>query len=175
MSNVIEIPLNSPSNGDEEILLESGSLENAVPHTQLTELSQVSLLKSYNVHFTLYDGHFLSVYFKTLFSRPKRYWLDLAYLEPVPRRVLKIDRPSLYATGILSLASVVSILTNAFSSEPMTLLPATIALICSTLMAVLLLIYRSRDRVVFYTRYGRVNWLEFLIRIILHHSQFSLQ
>ena len=164
MSNVVTMPVNSSINEENEIQLESGYEENAVPHTKLVELTQFSLFKSYCVHYTLFDGHFLSVYSKTVFSKPKNYWLNLAYLEPTPRRVLKIDRPALYATGILSLAAVVVSLINGFSDEPWTLLPTSVAMICSALIAFLVLIYRSRDRVVFYSRYGRVNWLEFLIK-----------
>jgi len=162
MSQVVEIPVNSAVEID-EILLETAFKENAVPQTRLIELSQVSLLKSCSVHFTLFDGHFLSVYFKPLFSKPKKYWLNLAYLEPTPRRVLKIDKPSLYATGILSALAAVFVLIHTFSNESLTLLPFTVAVICSALIAFLLLIYRSKDRIVFCSRYGRVNWLEFLI------------
>jgi len=163
MSNVITMPMISSIEEDNEILLESSYEENAVPQTRLVELSQFSLLKSYCVHYTLFDGHFLSVYSKTVFSKPKNYWLDLAYLEPTPRRILTVDGPALYATGILSLAAVVLILINGFYGEPWTLLPITVATVCSASIALLVLIYRSKDRVVFFSRYGRVNWLEFLI------------
>lgn len=163
MSNVITIPINNFIDTDKEIILESAFKENAVPRTRLIELSQVSLLKSYSVHFTLYDGHFVSVYSKTIFSKPKKYWINIAYLEPVPRRILKIDRPALYITGTLLLVSVILILINTFSNGDLMLPTVTIATVCGALISFLLLIYRSRDRVVFYTRYGRITWLEFLI------------
>jgi hypothetical protein len=163
MSQVISIPKKSSINADDEILLVSGHKENAVPFSRLTELSQVSLLKSYCAHFTLYDGHFVSVYIKTAFSKPKKYWIDLAYLEPTPRRVFKIDRPFFYTTGIISLIAAVFMLINAFLDVPWQLLPVNIALICGALISFLILVYRSKDRVIFFSRYGRINWLEFLI------------
>ena len=163
MSQVISIPIKSTINADDEILLASGYKENAVPHSRLIELSQVSLLKAYSAHFTLFDGHFVSVNFKTAFSKPKKYWIDLAYLEPTPRRVFKIDRLFFYITGILSAAAVVFMLINVFLDEPWRLIPVNIGLICGALISFLMLVYRSKDRVIFFSRYGRINWLEFLI------------
>jgi len=163
MSQVISIPIKSTINADDEILLASSHKENEAPYSRLLELSQVSLLKSYSAHFTLFDGHFVSVNIKTAFSRPKKYWINLAYLEPTPRRVFKIDRLFFYITGILSVSTVVFMLINAFLDDPWRLMPVNIVLISSALISFLLLIYRSKDRIVLFSRYGRINWLEFLI------------
>lgn len=163
MSSVMTVPDANAADDHDEIQLVSTHEENAAPRTQLTELSQFSLLKAYSVHYTLFDGHFLSVYVKHPFLRPRKYWLNLAYLEPTPRRVLKIDMPSLYACGILSLAAMVLMLINTFTNGSTAILQSVAALVCTALIALLLLIYRSKDRLVFYSRYGRVNWLEILI------------
>ncbi len=163
MSSVMTVPDANAAYDHDEIQLVSTHEENAAPRTQLTELSQFSLLKAYSVHYTLFDGHFLSVYVKHPFLRPRKYWLNLAYLEPTPRRVLKIDMPSLYACGILSLAAMVLMLINTFTNGSTAILQSVVALVCTALIALLLLIYRSKDRLVFYSRYGRVNWLEILI------------
>lgn len=144
-------------------MLTSSHMDDVIPRTHLIELSQVSLLKSYSAHFTLFDGHFVSVYIKTAFSKPKKYWIDLAFLEPAPRRVFKIDRLFFYITGAFSVTAALFMLINTFLDEPWKFLPVNIALICGALISFLLLIYRSKDRLVFFTRYGRINWLEFLI------------
>ena len=163
MSHVVSIPIKSSEEADGEIMLTSSHMDSNIPQTQLFELSQVSLLKSYSAHFTLFDGHFVSVYIKTTFSKPKKYWIDLAYLEPGPRRVFKVDRLFFYITAIFSVAAAVFMLINTFLDEPWRFLPVNIGLICGALISFLLLIYRSKDRLVFFTRYGRINWLEFLI------------
>jgi hypothetical protein len=163
MSHVVSIPIKSSEEADGEIMLTSTHMDSNIPQTQLFELSQVSLLKSYSAHFTLFDGHFVSVYIKTAFSKPKKYWIDLAYLEPAPRRVFKVDRLYFYITAVFSVAAAVFMLINTFLDEPGRFLPVNIGLICGALISFLLLIYRSKDRLVFFTRYGRVNWLEFLI------------
>ena len=163
MSSVMTVPVTNGVDDHDEIQLVSNHEENAAPRTQLIELTQFSLLKAYSVHYTLFDGHYLSVYVKHPFLRPRKYWLNLAYLEPTPRRVLKIDKPSLYACGILSLAAMVLMLINTFTNGSTAILQAVVALVCTALIALLLLIYRSKDRLVFYSRYGRVNWLEILI------------
>jgi len=143
--------------------LKSGIVEDNAPHTSLIELSQVSFLKAYTAHFTLFDGHFVSVYTKNLFTKPKKYWIDLTYLEASPQRIFKIDRPALYATGALGLTSMIFLLITSLSAQPLYWLPVLISLICSTLIAFCVLIYRSKDRYVYYSRYGRINWMEFLI------------
>jgi len=168
MSELVEIPAVNTLPVKQEILLESGLDDHSVPRTKLIELSQVSLLKSQNMHFTIFDDHFLSIYIKTIFSKPKSYRIDLAYLEPEPRRILTIDRPSLYAAGILSLAALLSISIHEFFYPSPTLLLIAVALTCGALVTLMMLVYRSKDRLVFYSRYGRINWLELMIN---HPSQ----
>jgi len=163
MSELVEIPAVNSLPVKQEILLESGFDDRSVPRTKLIELSQVSLLKSQNMHFTIFDDHFLSIYIKTIFSKPKTYRIDLAYLEPEPRRILTIDKPSLYAAGVLSLAALLSISIHTFFYPSLTLLLVAVALTCGALVALIMLVYRSKDRLVFYSRYGRINWLELLI------------
>jgi hypothetical protein len=129
----------------------------------LTELLQVSFVKAYAAHFTIFSGHFLSIHIKRLFRRPVNYWVDLRYVEPMPERVFAVDRPALWVTATLGLLSAIFFLVAWLSGNPFFWLSVAVPLLCATLIAALILAQRSKYRIVFCSRYGRIPWFELLV------------
>ena len=137
--------------------------DKAAEAPKLIELLQVSFTKAYAAHFTIFAGHFISVHIKRLFKRPVNYWVDLRYVEPVPTRVLVLDRPALWAAGALGLLSTVFFLIAWLSSQHLLWLSVAAPLLCAALLATLVLAQRSKYRIVFCSRYGRIPWFELLV------------
>ena len=127
-------------------------LDKAAAQSKLIELLQVSFIKAYAVHFTIFDEHFISVHIKRLFRRPVNYWVDLRCVEPMPVRVITIDRPS-----------AVFFLVSWLSVSPLLWLTVAAPLFCGALIAALIMAQRSKNRVQFCSRYGRIPWFELLV------------
>ena len=130
---------------------------------KLIELLQVSFTKAYAAHFTIFGGHFLSVHIKRLFRRPLNYWVDLRHVEPMPMRVFELDRPALWATGVLGLLSANFFLVAWLSNRHLLWLAVAVPLLCAALLAALILAQRSKNRIVFCSRYGHIPWFELLV------------
>lgn len=137
--------------------------EKAAKETKLIELLQVSFTKAYAAHFTIFSGHFISIHIKRLFRRPVNYWIDLRYVEPMPMRVFEIDRPALWTTAALALLSAIFFLVAWLSDRTLFWLTVAVPLACMAAITALLLAQRSRHRIVFCSRYGRIPWFELLI------------
>lgn len=129
---------------------------------KLIELLQVSLIKAYAAHFSIINEHFVSVHVKRLFRRPVNYWVDLRYVDPMPARVFALDRPALWMTATLALLSASIFLVAWLSAQPLEWLTIAAPLLCAAMIAALLLALRSKKRIVFCSRYGRVPWFELL-------------
>lgn len=129
---------------------------------KLIELLQISLTKAYAVHFSLLNEHFISVHIKRLFRRPVNYWVDLRYVDPMPVRQFEIDRPVLWVTATLALLSAIFFLVAWLSANPTIWLTIAMPLISAALIAALVMAQRSKNRIVFCSRYGRVPWFELL-------------
>jgi hypothetical protein len=135
----------------------------AAEESKLIELLQVSFTKAYAAHFTIFNGHFLSIHIKRLFRRPVNYWVDLRYVEPMPTRIFAIDRPSLWTAAALSLLSIILFLVAWLSDKSLFWLSIAAPMVCATVIAALILAQRSKRRIVFYSRYGRIPWFELLV------------
>jgi hypothetical protein len=138
-------------------------LDKAAVQPKLIELLQVSFIKAYAVHFTIFDEHFISVHIKRLFRRPVNYWVDLRCVEPMPVRVFTIDRPSMWVSATLTLLSTVFLLVAWLSVSPLLWFTVAAPLLCSALIAALIMAQRSKNRVQFFSRYGRIPWFELLV------------
>ena len=141
----------------------SAARENAPRDAKPIELLQVSLTKAFAAHFTIFSGHFISVHIKRPLKRPVNYWVDLRYVEPMPMRVFTIARPALWVSAALALLSAVFFLVAWLSEDPFLWLTVAVPLICGALIAALILAQRSKSRIVFCSRYGRVPWFELLV------------
>jgi len=137
--------------------------DKAAEAPKLIELLQVSFTKAYAAHFTIFARHFLSVHIKRLFRRPVNYWVDLRYVEPLPTRVFVLDRPTLWTAGALGLLSAIFFLVAWLSSQHFLWLSVAVPLLCAALLAALVLAQRSKYRIVFCSRYGRIPWFELLV------------
>jgi hypothetical protein len=136
--------------------------EEAARATQPTEILQVSFAKAYVAHFAIYGGHFISIHIKRPFSKPVNYYVDLRYVEPMPIRIFEIDRPALWVSAGLALLSSILFLVVWLSDKHLFWLTIAIPMACTAIVAALIAIQRSKYRIVFLSRYGRIPWFEML-------------
>jgi hypothetical protein len=137
--------------------------EKATEAPGLIELLQVSFTKAYAAHFTIFGGHYVSVHIKRLFRRPVNYWIDLRYVESMPTRVFTLDRPALWMMAGLGVLSIIFFLVAWLSSQPLFWLSIAVPMVCSAVLASLVLAQRSKYRMVFCSRYARIPWFELLL------------
>lgn len=163
MLEALRISADVPPLVTEKSRIDVDGLEETVTAPTLTELSQVSFIKAYAAHFTIYDGHFMSIYIKRLFRKPVNYWIDLIHLEQTPIRIFKMDRPILWVTLALGLLSAIFFLIAWASANSLFWLSLAVPTVCSALITSLILAQRSKNRIVYCSRYGRVPWCEFLV------------
>lgn len=144
--------------------------EKAAEAPGLIELLQVSFTKAYAAHFTLFGGHFVSIHIKRLFRRPVNYWIDLRYVESTPMRVFTLDRPALWVATGLGVLSIIFFLVAWLSHQPLFWLSIAAPLLCGAVLAALVLAQRSKDRIVFCSRYARIPWFELLVTKPKRHA-----
>jgi hypothetical protein len=140
-----------------------GDPEKAAEAPGLIELLQVSFTKAYAAHFTIFGGHYVSVHLKRLFRQPVNYWIDLRYVESMPMRIFTLDRPALWVTSGLGALSIIFFLVAWLSRQPLFWLSVAVPLVCGAVLAALILAQRSKDRIVFCSRYARIPWFELLV------------
>lgn len=150
----------------EEVYLYTDELiyeEDVVPTVVNHKLHQALKVKGYEGTFTIFNERYLFVIVQTFFSKAKKYWFNLTYLDPNPKRRLQISWPWLITTltligigGLLFLFRDTSI--QPLSIEPT--LPILLLLGVLGLASFLTLLYRSEDKLVFCSQYGRTNLLE---------------
>jgi hypothetical protein len=136
--------------------------EKAAEAPQLIELLQVSFAKAYATHFAIHGGHFISIHTKRLFKKPLNYCVDLRCVEPMPMRVFEIDRPALWVSVALAVLSAILFLFAWLSDNHLFWLTVAVPLVCIALISALITIQRSKRRIAFYSRYGRIPWFEIL-------------
>jgi len=115
-------------------------------------LEQVSWLRRCQSEFTLLNSHRLSVKTQGFLKSTRNYTIDIGILDPQPGRSLKICWGNFLIFVALSGATWTFSLTG-FVLNTM-LLPLTLGA-CAGL-SLILTVYRSHDRLVFYSQYGRV-------------------
>ena len=137
--------------------------EKAAETPGLIELLQVSFTKAYAAHFTIFGGHYVSIHIKRLFRRPVNYWIDLRYVESMPMRIFSLDRPALWVAVGLGVVSMIFFLVAWLSNQPLFWLSVAVPLVCGALLAALVLAQRSKNRIVFCSRYARLPWFELMV------------
>ncbi|MFB3081878.1 MAG: hypothetical protein ACE1Z4_00240, partial [Gammaproteobacteria bacterium] len=85
----------------EEVYLYTDELtyeEDVVPTVVNHKLHQTLKVKGYEGTFTIFNERYLFVIVKDFFSKTKKYWFNLTYLDPNPKRRLQISWPWLITT-----------------------------------------------------------------------------
>jgi hypothetical protein len=111
-------------------------------------LEQRSWLRRSRMRLVRFNRHYLAIDVDGPGRKHRRHELDLAFLDPRPRRVHRIS------TGLLSTALVLTV--GAVAATLYGGPQAGSVLSVAAALALLLAILRSCDRLVFYTRHGRV-------------------
>jgi hypothetical protein len=115
-------------------------------------LEQANGMRQCRSEFTLFNNHRLSVKTQGFMQNVRDYTVDIGILDPQPKRSLKVCWSHLLIfAGLGGAAWLCS--TASFASKSMLL--SMILSVCAA-VSLILAIYRSHDRLVFYSQYGRV-------------------
>jgi hypothetical protein len=121
------------------------------PAQQVAGLEQVNRMRRCRSQFTLYNNHRLAVRTQGLLRNPRDYDVDLGILDPHPRRQIRIAWH--YVLGFAVLSASAAFLAF-FSASTNSML--SIAASASAVLSLVLALYCSHDRLVFYSQHGRV-------------------
>jgi len=127
--------------------------EDQPPDEQIiATLEQASGLRRCQSEFTLLSNHRLSVKSQGFMQKTRDYTVDIGILDPQPRRVLNICWGNLLNFVVLCGAIWAFALADLASNT--VLLPLILGVFAG--LSLILAVYRSHDRLVFYSQYGRV-------------------
>jgi hypothetical protein len=115
-------------------------------------LEQTSWLRRCQSEFTLFNNHRLSVKTQGFMQNGRDYTVDIGILDPQPRRSLKICWSNLLI--FVAFCGAALSFTLAGLAPDSTLLPLVLG--AGAGLSLILAVYRSHDRLVFYSQYGRV-------------------
>jgi len=127
----------------------------------LAMLTQANWLRRCRSEFIIFDDNSLSVNMQGFMQKPLGYTIDIGILDPNPKRSLKICWGCLLSFFVLCGAAWIFALS---SPAPKAVLASIILGVCAGI-SLLLAIYRSHDRVVFYSQSGRVPLLVLFNRL----------
>jgi len=120
--------------------------------TTLATLEQANWMRRCQAEFTLFNDHSLSVDMQGILQKPRNYTIDIGILDPQPRRALKICWVCFLSFFVLCGAAwFFAFISLAQKAALMSMILGACAGI-----SLVLAIYRSHDRVVFYSQSGRV-------------------
>jgi hypothetical protein len=141
----------------EEICLSAAVDDPEVDHSSddqeaVAAIEQANWMRRCRSEFTLFNNHCLSVKTQGFMQNARDYTVDIGILDPQPRRSLKICWSNLLIFVALCGAAWSFALTDLAPNS--TLLPLILGT-CAGL-SLILTVYRSHDRLVFYSHYGRV-------------------
>jgi hypothetical protein len=122
------------------------------PAQQVAGLEQVNRMRRCRSQFTLYNNHRLTVRKQSLSRNPRDYDVDLGILDPHPRRQIRIAWH--YVLGFAVLSASAAFLT--FFSATTNSVLLSFAASASAALSLVLALYCSHDRLVFYSQHGRV-------------------
>jgi hypothetical protein len=150
------------SHANVEHIFLTSDFEDDTPRERAVDLEfeQSSRLPRCEMRFTIFNRHYIEVESISDGRKTRHFDIDLAFLDPRPRRVRRIDWQSIrIAAVLLVLAGLAFVLPGLVSVWGLGAL-----LLAGSLAALGLAVYRSRDRVVFYSRYGRAPLVMLLSR-----------
>jgi hypothetical protein len=149
----------------EEICL-SAAIDDLDPDQRPDDPKEAAALEQFNwmrrcrSEFTLFNNHNLWIKTQGLMEDERDYMIDVGLLDPNAKRSLKIAWGFLLIFGVL--CSAAWLLAVESLSYNTTLL--SIILITGAGLSLILSVYSSHDRLVFYSRYGRVPLVVLLNR-----------
>jgi hypothetical protein len=124
------------------------------------EFHQVGRLRRGEAHFTLFNTHYIEVHSQGLGQKSRTYQFDLTFLDPRPRRLRRISWPSA-ASGTLLLGMAIWL----GLVQPIQQSAGVLALLLAgSAISTGLFFLRSHDRIVFYSRHGRIPLISLLNR-----------
>ncbi len=122
------------------------------PARQVAGLEQVNRMRRCRSQFTLYSNHRLAVRTQGALQNPRDYGVHLGILDPQPKRQLRIAWH--YVLGFVVLSASAGFLASLSDTTNSSLLAVMAS--ASAALSLVLAIYRSHDRLVFYSQHGRV-------------------
>lgn len=151
----------------ESICLSSEDNPAESPAEQITHhcLEQKSRLRGYEARYRIFNEHYIEVETRGMFRRPCHYEVDCAFLDPRPRQVLRVDWWSAGVSLVL-FASLAALAWRA-PALPVTGTALTVGfglLLVASTFSLGLCLFRTTDRVLFYTAHGRMPLLKLLNR-----------
>jgi hypothetical protein len=144
----------------EEIVLSSSTPDAQVEQPPVDLVSTAALgqfcrLRLCRSVFELFNRRYLSVNIEYAFGNSRKFDLDIGILDPTPRRSLKISWGYLGLFLILAVCAISTALNVNTRSEH----GWTAFLALSAILSLILAVYHSHDRLVFYSRNGRIPLL----------------
>ena len=127
-------------------------LQSGEPAQQVAELEQINRMRRCRSQFTLYNNHRLAVRTQGALQNSRDYEVDLGILDPHPRRQLRIAWH--YVLGFAVLSGAAGFLAFFSATTNGTLL--SVVAIAFAALSLVLALYCSHDRLVFYSQHGRV-------------------
>jgi hypothetical protein len=118
---------------------------------QSAALKQANWMRCCRSEFTLFNNHRLSVKTQGFMQNTRNYTIDIGILDPHPKRVVKICWS--YLLIFIALCGAAWFLASISLALKTTLL--SIILGACAGLSLIVAIYRSHDRLVFYSQYGR--------------------
>ncbi len=114
--------------------------------------------------FTVFNGSHCHQRVERKFGGKTKHRVNLQILDPKPRRRRDLAQGWLIGSGILGIVSFLLIYRLYFSGQPASSLLVSLSVLSLSLFAVatLLTLYLSRNRIRYYSRFGRVPLLELI-------------
>ena len=114
-------------------------------------LAQANWMRRCRSEFTLFNNHRLLIETQKFMQDARDYTVDIGILDPHPKRIFKVDWSYLLIFFTLCGAAWLS----AFSGHALNTTLLSISLVALAGASLILAIYRSHDRIVFYSQHGR--------------------
>jgi hypothetical protein len=124
-------------------------------------LEQRNRLRLCKYTFSLFDRRILSIKVDGIFSHPPEYAFNIGILNPEPKRFVTINWGYLSAFLILAMSAILTARSDLFINSFM----ASSILAANAIVFMVLTAYSCRNRLVFYSRNGRVP-----LAILLHRN-----
>ncbi len=145
--------------GHEHVFLVSDELEDVAPSSIDEELVQATA--EGRLEISLFNGAYAAVHQRASRGRTRDYWLNLAFLDPEPRRMQ--ERTWVFAAGVLTLTALCAwvlektVLSGEAAAGMQMLVPVALLAAAGTLAVGL---HRYFNSLHFLTRHGRVPVLK---------------
>lgn len=141
--------------------------EHVVLDTVDFEFEQSNRVRGIYRKMTIFNGNHCYQSIKNKHQRKYKYRVDIAYLNPHPFREHNIARKWLYAAAALLVTSIILVVigwfNNAFDSTlNIFYSTAVVVSISASLIALLLFVHNTYDKVIFRTQFGNVKLIELI-------------